>query len=198
MGYNNPVCVGDELKFNVRHATKYDVAILTTNMSTIYKSSENITDNLITVWTPQQGIATGIYIAKMTFYSPAEEITNSYRISVIHCSKSADTSDSTEIRNDEIVLTDLVLTNNTDFTNKDLGFVIIPNPNPGIFQLETNFPLTDIAHLKIITPLGTTLYETQTLSSNTIQLPTSATGLHFVVIMLKNGAVLTQKMVIQR
>jgi len=48
------------------------------------------------------------------------------------------------------------------------------------------------------TPLGATLYETQTLSSHTIQLPTSATGLHFVVIMLKTGAVLTQKMMIQR
>ncbi|MCL2435763.1 MAG: T9SS type A sorting domain-containing protein [Lentimicrobiaceae bacterium] len=77
-------------------------------------------------------------------------------------------------------------------------FTITPNPNPGTFQLETNFPLTNIAHLKILTPLGATLYETQTLSSHTIQLPTSATGLHFVVIMLKDGAVLTQKMVIQR
>ncbi|MCL2436317.1 MAG: C39 family peptidase [Lentimicrobiaceae bacterium] len=77
-------------------------------------------------------------------------------------------------------------------------FTILPNPNPGTFQLETNFPLTNIAHLKIITPLGATLYETQTLSSHTIQLPTSATGLHFVVIMLKTGAVLTQKMMIQR
>jgi len=41
-------------------------------------------------------------------------------------------------------------------------------------------------------------YETQNLFSNTIQLPASASGLHFVVVMLKDGTVLTQKMVIQR
>ena len=77
-------------------------------------------------------------------------------------------------------------------------FTITPNPNPGTFQLQTNFPFSDIAHLKIINSIGATLYETQTLSSHTIQLPTSATGQHFVVIMLKDGAMLTQKMVIQR
>jgi len=77
-------------------------------------------------------------------------------------------------------------------------FTITPNPNPGTFHLQTNFPFTDIAHLKIITSIGATLYETQALYSNTIQLPTFATGQHFVVIMLKDGAVLTQKMMIQR
>jgi len=82
--------------------------------------------------------------------------------------------------------------------NTTSNFIIIPNPNPGTFHLQTNFPVTDIAHLKIINSIGATLYETQTLSSYTIQLPTSATGQHFVVIILKDGAVLTQKMMIQR
>jgi len=77
-------------------------------------------------------------------------------------------------------------------------FSIIPNPNPGTFQIESNFSLTDIGNLKVLNSLGTTIYETQDLSSNTIQLPTSASGTFFVVIILKDGAVLTQKMVVRR
>ena len=77
-------------------------------------------------------------------------------------------------------------------------FSILPNPNPGTFQLETTFPLTNIANLKITNLLGAPVYESQNLSSNTIQLPTSATGTFFVVIMLKDGSQLTQKMMIQR
>jgi hypothetical protein len=46
--------------------------------------------------------------------------------------------------------------------------------------------------------LGATVYETQALTSNTIQLQTSATGTFFVVVILKDGTVLTQKMVVQR
>jgi hypothetical protein len=78
------------------------------------------------------------------------------------------------------------------------NFVIIPNPNPGAFQLETNFPLSDIVNLKISNLLGVPVYETQNLTSHIIQLSNSATGYHFVMITLKDGTVLTQKMMLQR
>ena len=78
------------------------------------------------------------------------------------------------------------------------NFVVIPNPNPGTFQIETNFPLSDIDHLKITNMPGATVYETQNLFSNTIQLPAFASGQHFVIVMLKDGTVLTQKMMLQR
>jgi hypothetical protein len=78
------------------------------------------------------------------------------------------------------------------------SFTIIPNPNLGTFQIEANFTLTDIANLKIINPMGIPVYETQNLSSNTIQLPNSASGQHFVIVILKNGTVLTQKMMLRR
>jgi hypothetical protein len=77
-------------------------------------------------------------------------------------------------------------------------FSIIPNPNPGAFQLETNFPLSDIGHLKITNLLGVTVYESKNLATNTIQLPASISGQHFVVVNLKDGTVLTQKMMIHR
>jgi hypothetical protein len=75
---------------------------------------------------------------------------------------------------------------------------LLPNPNNGSFHIETNFPLTDIAHLKITNLLGVTVYETKNLTSNTIQLQNAAAGLYFVVMILKDGSVLTQKMVVQR
>jgi hypothetical protein len=77
-------------------------------------------------------------------------------------------------------------------------FKLFPNPNPGIFQLETNFPLSEIGNLKIVNLLGVTVYETQTLTSNIIQLQNTANGLFFVVAILKDGTVLTQKMMVQR
>jgi len=58
--------------------------------------------------------------------------------------------------------------------------------------------LTEVEILKVINLLGATIYETQHLFSNAIQLPTYAQGVHFVMLFLKDGAVLTQKMMIQR
>jgi hypothetical protein len=78
------------------------------------------------------------------------------------------------------------------------NFSIIPNPNTGTFQLETNFPPSNIAYLKITNLLGITVYEARNLSSSTIQLPSSAFGHHSVVIILKDGSVLSQNMIIQR
>jgi hypothetical protein len=77
------------------------------------------------------------------------------------------------------------------------NFTIIPNPNPGDFQLETNFPLSDIANLKITNPLGITIYEAQNVTEHTIQLQNSSFGLYFVMVILKDGSILTQKMVVQ-
>jgi len=74
---------------------------------------------------------------------------------------------------------------------------IIPNPNSGAFQIESNFPLSNIVNLKITNMLGTTVYETQNLTSNSIRFQTSTAGVYFVVITLKDGRLLTQKMMVQ-
>jgi len=83
-----------------------------------------------------------------------------------------------------------------EFNTKEIN--LYPNPNSGTFQIDANFPLTDIAHLKIINMLGIPVYETQNISSNTIQLQTSASGTVFVLMILKDGTMLTRKMMIQR
>ena len=75
---------------------------------------------------------------------------------------------------------------------------LFPNPNTGSFQMETNFPLSDIGNLKITNIMGVPVYETQNVTSNTIQLQNAASGQYFVVMILKDGSVLTQKMMVQR
>jgi len=73
-----------------------------------------------------------------------------------------------------------------------------PNPNLGTFQIETNFPLSEISQLKITNTLGLTVYETKSLASSEIQLQNTAPGLYFVVMVLRDGSVLTQKMMVQK
>ena len=76
-------------------------------------------------------------------------------------------------------------------------FKLYPNPNPGTFQLETNFSLTNIGNLKITNLVGTSIYDTQNVISHTIQLSHPTAGMFFVIMVLKDGTILTQKMIVQ-
>jgi len=87
---------------------------------------------------------------------------------------------------------------NSNTLNRTPNFSLSPNPNTGAFKIETNFPVTEVAHLKITNTLGVPVYETQTLVSNEIQLPNASAGLYFVVVVLNDGTLLNQKMMIQR
>jgi len=60
-----------------------------------------------------------------------------------------------------------------------------------------NFPVTDISNLKITNLMGILVYETKSLLLNTIELSTAPSCIYFVVVMLKDGTVLTQKMMVQ-
>ena len=96
--------------------------------------------------------------------------------------------------NDEIINTENYLQQEPQ--TKELK--LYPNPNNGIFKIVANFPLTDIANFKVINLLGISVYETSNLVSNTVQLQTFAIGQFFVIAILKDGTLLTQKMIIQR
>jgi len=90
---------------------------------------------------------------------------------------------------------------NTKFVQAEANgkeIILYPNPNNGTFRINANFPLTNIVDFKIINLMGTPIYETSKLVSNTVQIETSTSGHFFVIMVLNDGSVLTQKMVIQR
>jgi hypothetical protein len=89
---------------------------------------------------------------------------------------------------------------NLSTTNSDNSFEVnlCPNPNNGTFQIEANFALSDISNMKVVNLLGVSIYETQRLASHTVQLPTAASGQFFVIIVLKDGTVISKKMMVQR
>ena len=91
-----------------------------------------------------------------------------------------------------------LLINNTNLTNQGPSLKLYPNPNKGTFNIDANFPLTDIANFKIVNLLGVPIYETQNVASNIVRLQNSASGQFFVIMILKDGTVLTQKMIIQK
>jgi len=124
-------------------------------------------------------------------------------ISIIPTPSFAPPRNSIVTNNDDVALSHLEEAANIEvFTKEEIHnnpiIKLFPNPNPGTFQLETNFPLSHIAYLKITNPLGVIVHETQNLPSNTVQLAHPVSGLHFVVVILKDGSVLTQKMMIQK
>jgi len=172
--------------------------IITTNMTII--GCENLTFQDVTI---TNGAVVDIYAEEKVTLKPDFHATAGTTVTISVGTTTNTTMASYNIlaTTDGMTLEDPNLqnltTSSTDFTHSRLGFKLYPNPNNGKFQLDANFPLTDIGNLKILNLLGVTVYETQNLTSNIIQLPTSATGTFFVVMILKDGTVLTQKMVVQ-
>ncbi|MDR0207146.1 MAG: zinc-dependent metalloprotease [Bacteroidales bacterium] len=141
-----------------------------------------------------------IYAGEMIWLKPGFQATagTNVNISIINSSKSlSPPQPSIVIANNETYEQLEKTESNEVGTNIKPEIKLYPNPNSGTFQLETNFSLTNIGNLKITNILGVSVYETKNVLSNTIQLQSTSTGLHFVLLFLKDGSVLTQKIMIQ-
>jgi hypothetical protein len=169
----------------------------------IYKNSFDISRNgTFELWNCKTGTANPkgtvwYYIVYDVFYCNDASYSTTHKFYVNYPSSKSSTEAPDETETPETLLSPPVNIITPQEENAPPTFTILPNPNPGTFQLETNFPLFDIAILKITNMLGATVYEVQQVTSNTIQLPASASGQHFVIIFLKDGALLTQKMMLQ-
>jgi len=173
----------------------------------VYENSLNITNNgNFKLWDCKSGTinpkgTVWYYIVYYVFYcngSSYSNTSNTWKFNVYYPSNKSPNDDPDDPETPDTYSPPTPNTITPQDNNVTPNFVIIPNPNLGTFQLETNFPLSDIEYLKITNLLGIPVYEAQNPTSNTIQLPATASGQHFVVLMLKNGKVLTQKMMVQR
>jgi hypothetical protein len=80
--------------------------------------------------------------------------------------------------------------------NIEKQIILHPNPNNGTFSIDANFDLQEIIQLQIFNEFGKLIYNQNTLSRTTIQLPSSEKGLFIVKITTKFGN-FTQKMLVQ-
>jgi len=169
----------------------------------VYENSFDITRNgIFELWNCLTGTVNPkgdvrYYIVYEILYCNGAYHTDSRRFLVHYpSSKSSNAEPNTSTPPDPS--SSLIFNNIPPQENTTPSFSIIPNPNLGAFQIETNFPLSDIANLKITNSLGATVYEIKTPTSNTVQLPATASGQLFVVVRLRDGRMLTQKMMVQR
>jgi len=138
------------------------------------------------------------YIAHIKTYPCLNNVGNKYSVRFyVRDSKKSSNEESEETENYAPSLTPNIENTIPQNENPSPYFSIIPNPNPGTFRFDTNFPITNIGSIKVINMQGSTVYETQQVTSNALQLPTATSGQFFVVMILKDGSVLTQKMVVQ-
>jgi len=142
----------------------------------------NITDSTVTITANEEVIfKSGFYAAEGTDVS----------ISIVNPIQTAPPNNVTTISGE----TEYQSLNNSEKKNI-YEFTLSPNPNSGTFKINTNFPLTEVAHLKNTNALGVSVFETNNLISNEIQMHTSAKGVHLVLLALIDKTVLTQKIII--
>ena len=181
--------------YDLLYAVKIEYKIYDEQERFVYGETRAITRNgYFPLWNGTPGAIEGTYwLSCSIYFCNGMMISFRYQFVVKGYSKSTEASYTPETP----PLFSPPPSNDTPSATATPNFTIIPNPNPGTFQIETNFPLSAIGNLKITNLMGATVYETQNVVSNTVQLPRPTAGTFFVVMILKDGAVLTQKMVVR-
>jgi hypothetical protein len=190
--------------YNLLYAVKITYVIADMKGNTVYNNAIDIARNgTFDLWNCVTGAT--ITQGKVTYqmviiiqYCNGDVIPYYYRFVVMDYPDKSSTEEAEEA--EDLDTSQSSSSDNLKIQNKisPPSLSIIPNPNPGAFQLETNFPLSEIASLKVTNFLGASVYKTQNITEHTLQLQNAASGIYFVVIVLKDGSVLTQKMVVQR
>lgn len=190
------VCSSDNLCFLISNASTYTVKIHTVGGALVHQGSGSASNSPVCVWNPS-GVASGIYIATVTFENDCQEISNTYQVFVASCMmKTAGGGEQDEEENEfEKPLSAVPL----DTTVFDFEFKVFPNPNDGSFSIKipdnsTATPYT----LEIISSEGKVMYKVEHLNSNQVNINQTGLpkGAYFIRIMSANK-VATQKVIIQ-
>lgn len=190
------VCSSDNLCFLISNASTYTVKIHTVSGALVHQGSGSANSSPVCVWNTS-GIASGIYIATVTFENDCQEISNTYQVFVASCMmKTAGGDEQDEEENEfEKLLPSVPL----DTTVFDFEFKVFPNPNDGSFSIKIPDNSTATPYiLEIISLEGKIIYKVEHLNANQVNINHTGLpkGAYFIRIMSGNR-IATQKVIIQ-
>jgi hypothetical protein len=190
------VCSSDNLCFLISNASTYTVKIHTVGGALVHQGSGNASNSPVCVWNPS-GVASGIYIATVTFENYCQETSNTYQVFVASCMmKTAGGDDQDE---EENKFEKLLLSVPLDTTVLDFGFKVFPNPNDGSFSIKMpDYSIATPYTLEIISSEGKVMCKVEHLNTNQVNINQTRLpkGAYFFRIMSSNR-IATQKVIIQ-
>jgi V8-like Glu-specific endopeptidase len=192
VAWTSYVVSGSDLCFNITNAEHYSISIYSLSGHLVYSNSGNIIGTHACLWNTIN-VATGFYLATVSFSNNCDEISNSYKLFVTSSStKSAVISEQTEVATE-------ILEEETGHLTKQFEVKVYPNPNKGSFTVEIfrteNKPYT----LEICNSNGILIYKVEHLQTNKLlinQIPMSD-GLYY--LRIKCGAnISTEKIIVNK
>jgi hypothetical protein len=129
----------------------------------VFSNSGSITSTHACLWNTSS-VATGIYLATVSFSNNCDEISNSYQLLVASSStKSAQISEQSDISTATLEV-------ETELLNKQFEVKVYPNPNNGSFTTEIQGAENNPYTLEIYSSNGILIYKVQHLNTNKLQI----------------------------
>lgn len=163
VAWTSYVTSGSDLCFNITNAENYSISIYTLTGALVFSNSGSITSTHACLWNTSS-VATGIYLATVSFSNNCDEISNSYQFLVASSStKSAQISEQSDISTE-------TLEEETELLNKQFEVKVYPNPNNGSFTTEIQGAENNPYTLEIYSSNGILIYKVQHLNTNKLQI----------------------------
>lgn len=189
------VCSNDNLCFLISNASTYTVKIHTVGGTLVHQGSGSASNSPVCVWSPS-GVASGIYIATVTFENDCQEISNTYQVFVAPCMMKTDGGG--ELDEEKNEFEKLLSSAPLDTTVFDFEFKIFPNPNNGSFSVKIINDIMMPYSLEVINSVGEVMYNVEHLNANSVNVRQAGLpkGAYFIRVKSSNR-VATQKFIIQ-
>ncbi len=181
VAWTSSVTEGEDLCYNVSNASNFDISIYTIAGSLVHQNSGDISGNSVCVWNTS-GVATGIYLATVSFSNDCQEISNSYKLFVAASDKKSTKS---------LKIKEEISTESLDDTaknkNDDFSIEVFPNPNDGSFSINIKSKNLNPYSIEIINSNGVVVYKAEHLNVNRIRINQSGLPKGFYYIRIIKG-----------
>ncbi len=89
---------------------------------------------------------------------------------------------------------DFLIYKNGSLTKEEL--ILYPNPNNGLFYINTPFTQEEIIKIKLVDNIGKSVFESSFTNGNKVDIPNPKKGVYFISIVMKDK-ILTQKVIVK-